>query len=59
MAALTLTEKLDQLGTRYDELTQELSSAEIVLGLLALPKSPPAAIRARRNRRQAPRIQAD
>src|ERR1700675_257240 len=30
MAALTLTEKLDQLGTRYDELTQELSSAEIV-----------------------------
>src|ERR1700674_1340456 len=30
MATLTLTEKLDQLGTRYDELTQELSSAEIV-----------------------------
>jgi len=30
MAALTLTEKLDQLGTRYDELTQELSSAAIV-----------------------------
>jgi peptide chain release factor 1 len=30
MAALTLSEKLDQLGARYDELTQELSSAEIV-----------------------------
>src|SRR5216110_611216 len=30
MAALTLSEKLDQLGTRYDELTHELSSAEIV-----------------------------
>jgi peptide chain release factor 1 len=30
MAALTLSERLDQLGTRYDELTQELSSAEIV-----------------------------
>ena len=30
MAALTLTEKLDQLGTRYDELTQQLSTAEIV-----------------------------
>jgi peptide chain release factor 1 len=30
MAGLTLSEKLDQLGTRYDELTQELSSAEIV-----------------------------
>src|ERR1700681_3351841 len=30
MAVLSLTEKLDQLGTRYDELTQELSSAEIV-----------------------------
>src|SRR6202045_2758441 len=30
MATLTLSEKLDQLGTRYDELTQELSSAEIV-----------------------------
>jgi peptide chain release factor 1 len=30
MAILTLSEKLDQLGARYDELTQELSSAEIV-----------------------------
>src|SRR6202790_3611375 len=30
MAGLTLSEKLDQLGTRYDELTQELSSAGIV-----------------------------
>ncbi len=30
MAALTLSEKLDQLGARYDELTHELSSAEIV-----------------------------
>src|SRR6201981_1293070 len=30
MATLTLTEKLDQLGARYDELTQELSSPEIV-----------------------------
>jgi len=29
MAALTLTEKLDQLGTRYDELTQQLSTAEV------------------------------
>jgi len=27
---LSLTEKLNQLGARYDELTQELSSAEIV-----------------------------
>src|SRR5260221_11603014 len=30
MAVLSLTEKLNQLCTRYDELTQELSSAEIV-----------------------------
>jgi peptide chain release factor 1 len=30
MAALTLSEKLDQLGTRYDELTQQLSTAELV-----------------------------
>src|SRR5437762_5982319 len=30
MAALTLSEKLDQLGARYVELTHELSSAEIV-----------------------------
>jgi len=30
MAALTLSEKLDQLGSRYDELTQQLSTAEIV-----------------------------
>src|SRR6266403_1041221 len=30
MAVLSLTEKLNQLGTRYDELTHELSSAEIV-----------------------------
>jgi peptide chain release factor 1 len=30
MAALTFTEKLNQLGTRYDELTQQLSTAELV-----------------------------
>lgn len=30
MATLTLSEKLDQLGTRYDELTQQLSTAELV-----------------------------
>jgi peptide chain release factor 1 len=30
MAVLSLAEKLNQLGIRYDELTQELSSAEIV-----------------------------
>jgi len=30
MAALTLSEKLDQLGNRYEEMTQQLSSAEIV-----------------------------
>src|SRR5260370_5303935 len=30
MAVLTLSEKLDQLGTRYDELTQQLSTQEIV-----------------------------
>jgi peptide chain release factor 1 len=29
MAALTLSEKLDQLGTRYDELTQQLSTSEV------------------------------
>src|SRR5216117_1509470 len=29
MAVLTLTEKLDQLGARYDELTQQLSTAEV------------------------------
>jgi peptide chain release factor 1 len=30
MAAMTFTEKLDQLGTRYDELTLQLSTAELV-----------------------------
>src|ERR1043166_9824718 len=30
MAVLTLTEKLDQLDSRYEEMTQQLSSAEIV-----------------------------
>jgi peptide chain release factor 1 len=30
MAAMTFTEKLDQLGVRYDELTQQLSTAELV-----------------------------
>ncbi len=30
MAVITLSEKLDQLGSRYDELTQQLSTAEIV-----------------------------
>jgi peptide chain release factor 1 len=29
MPVVTLTEKLDQLGARYDELTQQLSTAEI------------------------------
>jgi peptide chain release factor 1 len=30
MAVMTLSEKLDQLGARYDELTHQLSSAELV-----------------------------
>jgi peptide chain release factor 1 len=30
MAVFTLSEKLDQLGTRYDELTQQLSTQELV-----------------------------
>src|SRR6202140_502910 len=30
MAVMTLSDKLDQLGARYDELTRELSTAEIV-----------------------------
>src|SRR5260370_5943738 len=30
MAVLTLSEKLDQLGTRYDELTRQLSTQELV-----------------------------
>jgi peptide chain release factor 1 len=30
MAVLTLSEKLDQLGARYDELTRQLSTSEIV-----------------------------
>jgi peptide chain release factor 1 len=30
MPVMTLSEKLDQLGTRYDELTHQLSSAEVV-----------------------------
>jgi peptide chain release factor 1 len=30
MATFTLSERLDQLGARYDELTQELSTAELV-----------------------------
>jgi len=30
MAVLTLTEKLDQLDTRYQEMTEQLSSAEVV-----------------------------
>src|SRR5262249_103054 len=30
MPVLTLTEKLDQLDSRYEEMTQQLSSAEVV-----------------------------
>src|SRR6266699_3199513 len=30
MAVLTLTEKLDQLDSRYEEMTQQLSSPEVV-----------------------------
>jgi peptide chain release factor 1 len=29
MAIMTLSDRLDQLGTRYDELTQQLSTAEV------------------------------
>ncbi len=29
MSVMTLSDKLDQLGTRYDELTQQLSTAEV------------------------------
>jgi peptide chain release factor 1 len=29
MAVMTLSDKLDQLGSRYDELTQQLSTAEV------------------------------
>jgi peptide chain release factor 1 len=29
MAVMTLSDKLDQLGTRYDELTRQLSTAEV------------------------------
>src|SRR5213595_2243905 len=38
MAVLSLTEKLNQLGARYDELTQELSSAEVVADSARLQK---------------------
>src|SRR5712692_1027135 len=31
MAVLTLSEKLDQLGARYDELTQQLSTSDVAL----------------------------
>src|SRR5215468_880365 len=30
MPVLTLTEKLDQLDSRYEEMTQQLSSAEVI-----------------------------
>ena len=30
MAALTLFEKLEQIESRYDELTQQLSSPEVL-----------------------------
>src|SRR6201996_9743120 len=30
MAAMTFNEKLDQMGAAYDELTQQLSTAELV-----------------------------
>ena len=58
MAVMTLSDKFDQLDTRYDELTQQLSTAEVVIGFRALPEDRQAACRARRNRREAPRVQA-
>ena len=30
MAGFTLSERLDQLGARYDDLTQQLQTAELV-----------------------------
>src|SRR2546430_13741004 len=38
MAVLTLTEKLDQLDLRYEEMTQQLSSPEVVADSARLQK---------------------
>jgi peptide chain release factor 1 len=38
MSVLTLSEKLDQLGARYDELTQQLSTQELVSDSARLQK---------------------
>ncbi|MGB6886084.1 MAG: peptide chain release factor 1 [Candidatus Acidiferrum sp.] len=38
MAVMTLSDKLDQLGTRYDELTQQLSTAEVASDSARLQK---------------------
>ncbi len=38
MAVLTLSEKLDQLDSRYEEMTQQLSSAEVVSDSARLQK---------------------
>ena len=39
MANLTLFEKLNQIETRYDEMTQQLSSAEVLVRFGALPEA--------------------
>ena len=39
MANLTLFEKLGQIETRYDEMTRELSSAEVLRDSGALPEA--------------------
>ena len=39
MAALTLTEKLDQLDLRYQEMTEQLSTPEIVTDSAKFPEA--------------------
>ena len=58
MQVLTLTAKLDQLDVRYQQMTQELSTPEIVTDSARFQKLAKQHAELR-NRHEASRVQAD
>ena len=59
MANLTLFEKLEQIESRYDEMTRELSSPEVHDDSARYQKLAKQPFRARRNRREVSRVERD
>ena len=59
MPPFTLFEKLDQIESRYDEMTRELSSPEVHADSARYQKLAKSHSEARRHRRQIPRMEGN